>query len=87
MSEIKRGDLVQVRWGARSEFDDICVVLDAQRDVRGGSWIHSCRHSQTGETWTQIAHAERGDLLLVCEASKGIMSWIDCSNARLIAPS
>ena len=87
MSEIKRGDLVEVRWDSRREFDDLCVVLDAQRDVRGGSWIHGCRHPQTGETWNEVIHVERGDLLLVCEVGKGIMSWRDCSNARLVSPS
>ena len=84
---MKRGDLVQVRWGSWHEFDEICIVLDVQHGVRGGSWIYRCSDAETGAAWNQISHVDKGDLLLVCDAAKGSLSWIDCSNVRLVSPS
>ena len=78
---MKRGDLVEVRWGHIEPYCDMCVVLAVRPSVLGGSAVMTNRTEN--RVW--ILSDDVRDEILVVEPVSGAMSWIDESNARLIA--
>jgi len=78
---MRRGDLVEVRWGNHASFQDMCVVLEVRQGVLGGSCVVSNVKSKT--YW--VSRQDSRDEILVTNPANGDMSWIDEHNARLIA--
>ena len=78
---MKRGDMVEVRWGSTEPYSDMCVVLEVRPSVLGGSALMTNRtENRVWILWDDVR-----DEILVVDPASGATSWIDESNARLIA--
>jgi hypothetical protein len=77
---MKRGDLVEVRWGRVEPFSDLCVVLAVRSSVLGGT--AAMTNLTSNSVW--ILRDDVRDEVLVSNPANGDTSWIDDRNARLI---